>query len=106
MNMYDADRAALKAMGNSDPDAVIANSNDVIANARRLTAERRKQQKRDHAIVLAALRWLQACMDMGMRMRDPMMDELDDILEPAGLSVITLDTDDIDRICEDLNFDN
>ena len=24
MNMYDADRAALKAMGNSDPDAVIA----------------------------------------------------------------------------------
>jgi hypothetical protein len=98
--MYDADRAALKAMGNSDPDAV-------IENARRLGVERRKQQERDHAIVLAALRWLELGKLLEMENEgNPLIDELDDILDPVGLSVATLDVDDINRICEDMNFDN
>lgn len=100
MNMYDADRAALRAMGNSDPDAV-------IENARRLGIERRKSQAEDHAVVLAALRWLELSKLLSMEgMGNPLLDELDDILDPVGLSVETLDVDDLDRMCEDLNFEN
>ena len=94
-SMYDADRAALKAMGNSDPDAV-------IENARRLGVERRKQQERDHAIVMAALRWMQRDMESG----DCDMSGLNDILDTAHLDIDTLDPRELDRICEDMTFGN